>query len=109
MGVDAGILVSDRAFAGSDSWATSYALATAIGKIDDVDMILCGKQASDGDTAQVGPQWSGSPVVHGSQMPSSHTAVPAQTAPSSTSPSQSLSRPSQASLPVGKHSQPFSG
>lgn len=55
MGVDAGILVSDRAFAGSDTWATSYTLAAAIRKIGDADMILCGKQASDGDTAQVGP------------------------------------------------------
>jgi electron transfer flavoprotein beta subunit len=55
MGVDEGILVSDRAFAGSDTWATSYALACALKKIGDYDMILCGKQASDGDTAQVGP------------------------------------------------------
>ncbi len=55
MGVDAGILVSDRAFAGSDTWATSYTLAAALRKIGDADMILCGKQASDGDTAQVGP------------------------------------------------------
>jgi electron transfer flavoprotein beta subunit len=55
MGVDTGILVSDRAFAGSDTWATSYTLSQAIKKLDDVDVILCGKQASDGDTAQVGP------------------------------------------------------
>jgi len=55
MGVDAGILVSDRAFAGSDTWATSYTLAKTIEKIGDYDLILCGKQASDGDTAQVGP------------------------------------------------------
>lgn len=55
MGVDKGILVSDRAFAGSDTWATSYALACALRKIEDTDIILCGKQASDGDTAQVGP------------------------------------------------------
>ena len=55
MGVDKGILVSDRAFAGSDTWATSYTLATAIKKIGDFDVLLCGKQASDGDTAQVGP------------------------------------------------------
>lgn len=55
MGVDAGILLSDRAFAGSDTWATSYALSMAIRKIGDVGVILCGKQASDGDTAQVGP------------------------------------------------------
>ena len=55
MGVDEGILISDRAFAGSDTWATSYTLAMAIRKIGHFDVILCGKQASDGDTAQVGP------------------------------------------------------
>lgn len=55
MGVDEGILVSDRAFAGSDTWATSYTLAMAIRKVGDYALILCGKQASDGDTAQVGP------------------------------------------------------
>jgi electron transfer flavoprotein beta subunit len=55
MGVDAGILISDRAFAGSDTWATSYTLAAAIRRIGDAALILCGKQASDGDTAQVGP------------------------------------------------------
>lgn len=55
MGVDAGILVSDRAFAGSDTWATSYTLSMAIRKLGDVNLVLCGKQASDGDTAQVGP------------------------------------------------------
>ncbi|MDP6848310.1 MAG: electron transfer flavoprotein subunit beta/FixA family protein [Kiritimatiellia bacterium] len=55
MGVDEAILVSDRAFAGSDTWATSYTLATAIKKIEDATVILFGKQASDGDTAQVGP------------------------------------------------------
>lgn len=55
LGADEGILVSDRAFAGSDTWATSYTLAGAIKKIGQFDLILCGKQASDGDTAQVGP------------------------------------------------------
>ena len=55
MGADEGILISDRAFAGSDTWATSYTLAQAIRKLGDVSLILCGKQASDGDTAQVGP------------------------------------------------------
>ena len=55
MGADQGILISDRAFAGSDTWATSYTLAMAIRKIGDYSIILCGKQASDGDTAQVGP------------------------------------------------------
>lgn len=55
LGVDAGVLLSDRAFGGSDTWATSYALAKAIEKIGDVDLVICGKQAIDGDTAQVGP------------------------------------------------------
>ncbi|MDD5730374.1 MAG: electron transfer flavoprotein subunit beta/FixA family protein [Candidatus Omnitrophica bacterium] len=55
MGIDEGVLVSDRAFAGSDTWATSYTLSQAIRKAGAFDIILCGKQASDGDTAQVGP------------------------------------------------------
>lgn len=55
VGGDEGILVSDRKFAGSDTWATSYTLSCAIRKIRSYDIILCGKQASDGDTAQVGP------------------------------------------------------
>ena len=55
MGADEGILVSDRAFAGSDTWATSYTLATALRKIQGFEVILCGMQASDGDTGQVGP------------------------------------------------------
>jgi len=55
MGVDEGILVSDRAFAGSDTWATSYTLAMALKKIGDYSVVIFGKQASDGDTAQVGP------------------------------------------------------
>jgi electron transfer flavoprotein beta subunit len=55
MGVDKGILVSDAAFAGSDTWATSYTLAQAIRKLDPPGIILFGKQAADGDTAQVGP------------------------------------------------------
>jgi len=55
VGIDEGILLSDRAFAGSDTWATSYALSAAIKKIGAFDLIVCGKQASDGDTAQVGP------------------------------------------------------
>ena len=55
MGADGAALLCDRAFAGSDTWATSYALAKAIEKIGNVDLILCGKQAVDGDTAQVGP------------------------------------------------------
>ena len=54
-GADNAVLVSDRAFAGADTWATSYTLAKAVQKIGDCDLILCGKQAIDGDTAQVGP------------------------------------------------------
>jgi len=54
-GADRGILLSDRAFGGSDTWATSYVLAKAIKKIGDIDLVICGKQAVDGDTAQVGP------------------------------------------------------
>ena len=55
-GADTGWLLTDRLFAGADTLATSYALATAIKKIGDVDLILGGRQAIDGDTAQVGPQ-----------------------------------------------------
>ena len=55
LGCDEAVLISDRKFAGSDTWATSYTLSCAIKKIGDYDIILCGKQASDGDTAQVGP------------------------------------------------------
>ncbi|MFC1508541.1 electron transfer flavoprotein subunit beta/FixA family protein [Candidatus Omnitrophota bacterium] len=55
LGVDEAILVSDRAFAGSDTWATSYTLTRAIHKIGNSDLIICGKQAIDGDTEQVGP------------------------------------------------------
>ena len=55
VGADEAVLVSDRAFAGSDTWATSYTLSMAIRKIGKYDIIICGKQASDGDTAQVGP------------------------------------------------------
>jgi electron transfer flavoprotein beta subunit len=54
-GADEGVLVSDRAFAGADTWATSYTLAKAVETIGSADLILCGKQAIDGDTAQVGP------------------------------------------------------
>ena len=55
-GADGGIVLSDRAFAGSDTLATSYALSAAIRKIGDFDLIVGGRQAIDGDTAQVGPQ-----------------------------------------------------
>ena len=55
LGVDHAMLLSDREFGGSDTWATSYVLARAIQKIGKVDLVICGKQAIDGDTAQVGP------------------------------------------------------
>jgi electron transfer flavoprotein beta subunit len=55
LGIDSAIHLSDRAFAGSDTWATSLILARAIEKIGNLDLVICGKQASDGDTAQVGP------------------------------------------------------
>ena len=56
MGADEAILVSDRAFGGADTWATSSTLASAIRKVGDYDLIITGRQAIDGDTAQVGPQ-----------------------------------------------------
>lgn len=55
-GADRGILLTDRAFAGADTLATSYTLSAAIKKIKHYDLILCGRQAIDGDTAQTGPQ-----------------------------------------------------
>jgi electron transfer flavoprotein beta subunit len=55
MGCDEAILLSAREFAGADTWATAYTLAQAIRKIGDYDLVLCGKQAMDGDTGQVGP------------------------------------------------------
>ena len=55
-GADTGWLLTDRLFAGADTLATSYALATAIKKIGHVDLVIGGRQAIDGDTAQVGPQ-----------------------------------------------------
>lgn len=56
LGVDEVVLVSDRAFAGADTWATSYALSMAVRKIGQYDLVIAGKQAIDGDTAQVGPE-----------------------------------------------------
>ena len=53
--IDKGILMTDRKFAGADSLATSYALSKGVEKIGEFDVIICGKQATDGDTAQVGP------------------------------------------------------
>jgi len=55
IGSDYVYLISDNAFAGSDTWATAYTIAHAIKKIGAVDLVICGKQAIDGDTAQVGP------------------------------------------------------
>lgn len=56
MGVDEGALVSDRKFAGADVLATSYTISQAVRKMGSFDLILCGKQTTDGDTAQVGPE-----------------------------------------------------
>ena len=55
LGADEGVLLSDMAFAGSDTWATAYALAKAVKKVGKADIVLCGMQAIDGDTAQTGP------------------------------------------------------
>jgi electron transfer flavoprotein beta subunit len=55
LGADEGYLISDRAFAGSDTWATSYTVSLGIKKLTDTNLVICGKQAIDGDTAQVGP------------------------------------------------------
>jgi electron transfer flavoprotein beta subunit len=56
MGADEGALVSDRKFAGADVLATSYTLSQAVKKLGSFELILCGKQTTDGDTAQVGPE-----------------------------------------------------
>lgn len=58
LGIDRAVLLSDRAFAGSDTWATAYTLAKAIKKIGDYKVIVFGKQTMDGDTGQVGPEVS---------------------------------------------------
>lgn len=66
MGADEGVLISDRKFGGADVLATSYTLAQGIKKIGDFELILCGKQTTDGDTAQVGPEvseWLNMPSV----------------------------------------------
>jgi electron transfer flavoprotein beta subunit len=55
-GADGGVLLTDRAFAGSDTLATSYAIGQALKKMGKIDLIIAGRQAIDGDTAQVGPQ-----------------------------------------------------
>lgn len=56
LGADEAVLIGDRAFAGSDTLATSYTLSRAIRKIGEYDLIICGRQTIDGDTAQVGPE-----------------------------------------------------
>jgi len=56
MGIDEGILLTDKNLAGADTWATSFTLGRAISKVKRYDLIICGRQAIDGDTAQIGPQ-----------------------------------------------------
>jgi electron transfer flavoprotein beta subunit len=56
MGADEAVLISDRAFGGSDTWATATIISAAIEKIGNYDIVFCGRQAIDGDTAQVGPE-----------------------------------------------------
>lgn len=66
MGCDEAVLVSDRKFGGSDTWATSYTLTQAIKKLGSFDLIVAGERATDGDTAQVGPgiaSWLDIPVA----------------------------------------------
>jgi electron transfer flavoprotein beta subunit len=55
LGCDRAILLTDRKFAGSDTWATAYTLSQAIRKLQPVDLVICGERATDGDTGQVGP------------------------------------------------------
>jgi electron transfer flavoprotein beta subunit len=55
MGCDSAVLLCDRAFAGADTWSTSYVLQAAIEKIGEVDLVICGERATDGETGQVGP------------------------------------------------------
>jgi electron transfer flavoprotein beta subunit len=56
LGADAAVLLSDRAFAGADTWATAYTLSCAVKKLEKPDLIICGRQTIDGDTGQVGPE-----------------------------------------------------
>jgi electron transfer flavoprotein beta subunit len=66
MGCDAGALITDRAFSGSDTWATSCVLSHAVAAMGHYDMILVGERATDGDTGQVGPclaAWLGIPIL----------------------------------------------
>ena len=68
-GADSGIVLTDRALGGADTLATSYSLAQAVKKIGDYDIILGGRQAIDGDTAQVGPQIAENSVSRRLPMP----------------------------------------
>ena len=63
-GADSACLLSDRAFAGADTLATSYALSLGIRELGNVDLILCGKMAVDGDTAQIGPELAEALGIH---------------------------------------------
>lgn len=66
MGADEGVLLSDRRFGGADVLATSYTLSQGVRRLGEFDLLLCGKQTTDGDTAQVGPElaeWLGIPSV----------------------------------------------
>ncbi len=56
LGADDAVLLSDMAFAGADTWATAFTLAEAIMKLGQFDLVICGRQSTDGDTAQVGPE-----------------------------------------------------
>ena len=56
LGADEAVLLSDKAFAGADTWATAYTLAGAVKKLGQIDLVICGRQSTDGDTAQVGPE-----------------------------------------------------
>ena len=58
LGADDTVLLSDAAFAGADTWATSYTLGKAVQKLGDIDLVICGRQTIDGDTGQVGPELS---------------------------------------------------
>ncbi len=65
-GADRAILLADKAFAGADTWATSYTLSAAINKLGGCDLVVCGEKTVDGDTGQVGPElaeWLGIPHV----------------------------------------------
>jgi electron transfer flavoprotein beta subunit len=76
MGVDKGILLCDPKFAGGDTWATSLVLSEALKKYGPFDLVFCGKQAIDGDTAQVGPEiaahlnWAQAAGVNHIEIPS---------------------------------------